>query len=38
MKKVYREEQLAVTLEVFEKELIIHFGPTKIEDYDEAIS
>jgi hypothetical protein len=38
MKKVYLEEKIAFTWVVFKKELIICFGPTEIEDYDEALS
>jgi hypothetical protein len=38
MKKVYREESLPITWEVFERELLIRFGPTEVEDYDEALS
>jgi len=38
MKKVYKESQLPITWKVFEKELLIQFGPTEVEDYDEALS
>ena len=38
MKKVYKEELLPITWEVFKRELLIRFGPTKVEDYDEALS
>jgi hypothetical protein len=38
MKKVYKEERLPITWEAFEKELLIQFGPTEVEDYDEALS
>jgi hypothetical protein len=38
MKKVYKESQLPITWKVFEKELLIRFGPTEVEDYDEALS
>jgi hypothetical protein len=29
---------MTITWERFEKELLIQFGPTRIEDYDEALS
>lgn len=38
MKKVHREENVVITWEIFEKELLVRFGPTEIEDYDEALS
>jgi hypothetical protein len=38
LKKLYKEERLAITWEVFERELMIRFGPTEIEDYDEALT
>ena len=38
MKNVYLEVKIAVTWEVFEKERIIRFRPTEIEDYDKALS
>jgi hypothetical protein len=38
MKKIHREENITITWEGFEKELLIQFGPTEIEDYDEALS
>ena len=37
MKKMYKEEWLPITWEVFERELLIRFGPTEVEDYDERI-
>ena len=38
MKNVYHEENMTITWEGFEKELLIQFGPTEIKDYDEALS
>ena len=38
MKKMYKEEWLPITWEVFERELLIRFGLTEVEDYDEALS
>jgi hypothetical protein len=38
IKKVHKEDRLAITWDVFEKELLIRFGPTEVEDYAEALS
>jgi hypothetical protein len=38
MKKVFKRERLPITWEVFEIELLIQFGPTEVEDYDEELS
>jgi hypothetical protein len=38
LQKVYREDQLPITWDTFEKELLIRFGPTEFEDYNEALS
>lgn len=38
LKKVYHEERLPVTWEIFEKEVRTQFGPTKYEDFNEALS
>jgi hypothetical protein len=38
MKKVYKKSQLPITWQIFEKELLIRFGPTEAEDYDESLS
>jgi hypothetical protein len=36
--RMYREEQVAISWEVFEQELLVCFGPTEVEDYDEALT
>ena len=38
LKKVYREENKVVTWEKFKKELLVRFGPTEADDFDEALS
>ena len=38
MKKVYREEKIEITWEKFKKELLVRFGRTEAEDFDEALS
>jgi hypothetical protein len=35
---MYREEQVAISWEVFERELLVCFGPIQVEDYDEALT
>jgi hypothetical protein len=38
VQRLYREEQLPISWEVFERELLVRFGPTEVEDYDEALT
>jgi hypothetical protein len=38
VQKLYKEEQVPITWEGFERELLIRFGPTEVKDYDEALS
>ena len=38
LKKVYHEENKVVTWEKFKKELLVRFGPTEADDFDEALS
>ena len=38
LKKVYHEENKVVTWEIFKKELLVLFGPTEADDFDEALS
>ena len=38
LRRAYREEGRLVTWESFKEELWAHFGPTKSEDFDEALS
>jgi hypothetical protein len=35
---LYKEEQVPITWEAFERELLIRFSPTEVEDYNEALS
>lgn len=35
---MHREENVVIRWEIFEKELLVRFGQTEIEDYDEALS
>jgi hypothetical protein len=37
LKNVYLEDGQLVTWEIFEKEILVCFGPTEYEDYDEAL-
>jgi hypothetical protein len=37
LKNVYLEDGQLVTWEIFEKEILVRFGPTEYEDYDEAL-
>jgi hypothetical protein len=37
LKNVYLEDGQPVTWEIFEKEILVRFGPTEYEDYDEAL-
>jgi hypothetical protein len=36
MKKTYQIERKEITGGIFEHEVVVRFGPTKYEDYDEA--
>jgi len=38
VQNLYKEEQIPITWEAFERELLIRFGPTEVEDYDEVLS
>jgi hypothetical protein len=38
LQKLYTEERLPITWEAFERELLVRFGPTEVEDYDEALT
>ena len=38
MKKVYCKDKIEVNWENFKKELLVRFGPTKVEDFDKALS
>lgn len=38
VKKVYHQEQLPNTREIFEKEILAYFGSSEYEDFDEALS
>jgi hypothetical protein len=38
VQKLYKEVQVPITWDAFERELLIRFGPTEVKDYDEALS
>jgi hypothetical protein len=38
VQRMYREERIAISWEIFERELLVRFGPTEVEDYDEALT
>lgn len=38
VQRMYRDERVAISWEVFERELLVRFGPTEVEDYDETLT